>query len=209
MDIVERTRSVVRKLMGQIARAINGASGGRITPTHITVSGVLLHALIGWAIVQDRLVWAAIMLVFFGLMDTLDGELARWQKKATASGIVIDAAADRYKEGIIYASLAYYFAQNAQPGMVLVTVFALSSSFLITFVKTKGEAVLATHAQLTDPQLLNRSFGDETFLRFEIRMALLVIGLLSGWLEPILYVLAIGGLVSAIIRYVEVDHRLR
>lgn len=208
MDAIERIRSLVRTVVAQIARAVNGASGGRITPAQVTVASVLLHGLIVWAVIDSRLVLAGVMLIIFGLMDTLDGELARLQGKASNSGIVLDAAADRYKEGLIYAGLAVYFSELNNSRLVFVCVLALSASFLITFVKTKGEAVLAEHNHAGDAQALNRSFGNETFFRFEIRMTLLVIGLVTNWLPPILYLLAIGGLVSAVLRYNEVDRRL-
>lgn len=200
---------MVRGVMRSIARALNGASGGHITPTHVTVASVLLHGVIAWAIIDERLVLAGIMLIVFGLMDTLDGELARLQKSQSNGGIILDASADRYKEGLLYTGLASYFANLGQTRLVALSVLALASSFLITFVKTKGEAVLATTRPVDDPQALNRSLGDATYLRFEVRMALLVFGLLTGWLAPILYVLAAGGLVAAIIRFSEVDRRLR
>lgn len=209
MDAIDRIRSLVRTAMAQIARAVNGASGGRITPTQVTVASVLFHGIIIWAVIDGRLVLAGILLVVFGLMDTLDGELARLQHKTSNSGIVLDAAADRYKEGLIYAGLAAYFSKQNQTDMVLLSVLALSASFLITFVKTKGEAVLAEHSHGGDAQALNRGFGNETFFRFEIRMALLVIGLVSGGLKPVLYLLATAGLVAAVLRYIEVDRRLK
>lgn len=209
MDAIERIRSLVRTVMAQIAKAVNGASGGRITPSQVTITSVLLHGVIAWAVIDGRLVLAGVMLIIFGLMDTLDGELARLQGKASNSGIVLDAAADRYKEGLIYSGLAVYFSELNDTRLVFVCVLALSASFLITFVKTKGEAVLAEHSHTGDAQTLNRGFGNQTLFRFEIRMALLVVGLLSGWLGPVLYLLAIGGLISAVLRYIEVDRRLK
>lgn len=209
MDAIERLRSLVRGVMRSVARALDGASGGHITPTQVTIAGVLLHGVIAFAIIKERLVLAGIMLVVFGLLDTLDGELARLQKRQSNSGVVLDATADRYKEGLLYTGLAVLFAERGQTDLVALSVLALTSSFLITFVKAKGEAVLATIDKVDDAHALNHSFGENTYLRFEIRMALLVIGLISGWLQPILYILAAGGLAAGIIRFMEIDRRLR
>jgi phosphatidylglycerophosphate synthase len=208
MDAIEQSRSAVRRVMRSIARALNGVSGGRITPNQVTLVSLLAHLLVAWAIIEQRLVLAAVLLVVFGLMDALDGELARLQQRESPSGVVLDAAADRYKEGLVYSALAFYFAEQSQNLMVAMSVLALSASFLISFVKAKGEAVLAVGGFHPSAQSLNRELGSGTFFRFEIRMALLVLALLSGWLEPALILLAVGGLIAAVLRYIEIDRRL-
>jgi CDP-diacylglycerol--glycerol-3-phosphate 3-phosphatidyltransferase len=195
--------------MRSIARAVNGVSGGRITPNQVTIVSLLAHFGVGWAIIQQRLVLAGLLLIVFGLMDALDGELARLQHRESPGGVVLDASADRYKEGIIFGALAVYFAQLDNAVLVGASVMALAASFLISFVKAKGEAVLAASAPGKSAVRLNRELGKDTFFRFEIRMALIVIGLLSGWLAPVLYLLAAGGVLAGWLRYMEVERRLR
>jgi len=209
MDAIEQSRGAVRQLMRSIARAVNGVSGGRITPNQVTLFSLVAHFGVGWAIIEQQLLLAGGLLVVFGLMDTLDGELARLQGRDSAAGVVLDASADRYKEGIVFSALAVYFAQAGDVWLVGASAMALAASFLISFVKTKGEAVLAAGSGSKSAASLNRELGNDTFFRFEIRVTLVVIGLLSGWLAPVLYLLATAGLVAAWLRYLEIERRLK
>lgn len=209
MDAIEQTRDAVRRIMRSIASALNGASGGRITPNQVTIVSLLAHFGVAWAIIDGGFVLAAILLIVFGLMDSLDGELARLQGRSSNAGILLDASSDRYKEGIIFAALAVYFAELGDTWAVGASVMALAASYLVSFVKTKGEAILSVSTDIKTASELNKELGNDTFFRFEIRMALVVLGLLTGWIEAVLYLLAVGALIAAILRFVEIERRLR
>ena len=186
MDAIEHIRQWVRFLVRHVARALNAVSGGLITPNMVTWTGLAMHGFIAWLIVNNQWPAAASALIIFGLFDTLDGELARVQQKTSDFGMVLDSSTDRLKEALLYGGLGYWFAAE-QDLVGLIAAFAvLGSSFAISYVKAKAETVIATKG--SDSSQVNRHFNSG-LARFEIRMFILVIGLYSAQVEPLLWLL--------------------
>lgn len=185
LDVV---RDAVRAFMLHIARAINSVGRGHITPNMITFIGLFAHIYIAWLIAQQSFVLAAVLLVIFGLFDTLDGQLARLQHKAGNAGMILDATTDRMKEVLLYMGAAYAFIQMGHPNTAVWAVAACGGSLLVSYVKAKGETAVKD-SNLSGNEV-NRLFQDG-FLRFEIRMFLLVVGLLSGYLAASVIIIAV------------------
>jgi phosphatidylglycerophosphate synthase len=171
-------RTLIRKICGRLAALINRVFKGKVTPDHVTVAGLLMHLPIAVLIAKDNLIWAAVMLLIFGLFDVLDGELARLQGVDNARGMLFDATSDRLKETLIYAGSAYWLV-NHYPEWSWVAVVACGVSITVSYAKAKGEAALALKRKITDHQKLNRHFK-EGLVPFEIRMTIIFLGLLSG-----------------------------
>src|ERR1700685_1523813 len=77
--MVDVLRKSARNLIRHLAGMLDRLSGGRLHPNTITIIGFVMHAPIAVLIATRHNLWAAGLLVFFGLFDTLDGELARLQ----------------------------------------------------------------------------------------------------------------------------------
>src|SRR5688572_7719398 len=106
---------MMRTGLRHVARWIDRVSGGRVSPSAVTIFGVLMHLPIAIMIARGRFLVAAILLFIFGLFDTLDGELARLQKKASPRGMLLDATTDRMKEVMLYSGAAYFFTTSGYP----------------------------------------------------------------------------------------------
>jgi CDP-diacylglycerol--glycerol-3-phosphate 3-phosphatidyltransferase len=186
MDAIEHIRQWVRYLVRQVARALNAVTAGYVTPNMVTWTGLLLHFIVAWLIIKNQWPAAAGALVIFGLFDTLDGELARIQQKASDFGMVLDASTDRIKEAILYGSIGYWFATQGDYTSVIASFSALASSFSVSYVKAKAETAIS--AGTKNASAANRRYN-EGFARFEIRITLLVIALFSSQLAPILWLI--------------------
>jgi phosphatidylglycerophosphate synthase len=198
-------RDRTRTLMHFIAVGLNAISGGRLSPNAVTIIGLLMHGPIAWLIATNHYLWAAVLLLVFGLFDTLDGELARLQKRANAAGMLLDASTDRLKEVLLYSGVGYALASSTSPGHAAWAVAACGFSLCVSYVKAKGEtAVSGSH--LT-PNEVNRLFQDG-LLRFEVRMFLLIIGLVLGQLAWATIVIAILSAYTAIQRLVSISRKL-
>jgi len=90
-----------------------------ITPNHITIIGFILNI---WAVVHllnyfdlanmeygDNLFGFGIILGFAGLMDTMDGRLARLYDMKSKFGAFFDSVIDRYSEFVMFMGLIFYF----------------------------------------------------------------------------------------------------
>ncbi len=186
--VLDTIRDAVRSFMLILAKGINSVSRGHITPNMITITGLLAHVYIAFLIAQQSFVLAAVLLVIFGLFDALDGQLARLQKKAGSAGMVLDATTDRMKEVLLYTGAAYALIQMGEPNAAVWAVSACGASLLVSYVKAKGET--AVKGSGLSPNEINRLFQDG-FLRFEIRMFILVVGLLSGYLAISVILIAV------------------
>jgi len=193
--------------MAIFARFLNRVTKGRLLPAHITVLSFLGHIPAAWALWTCRPILAAVLITVFGLMDSLDGALAREQNRASRLGMFFDAVTDRMKEIIVYTALIVYTTQHAPDIQSWVIVAVAGTSLLVSYVKAKGEMALAGDEH--NAQKLNRMF-DGGIARYEIRMALLVVGLLSGssLLGPILRFIVAINLITAALRFLQVSQLL-
>lgn len=200
-------RKVVKKQMETLADWLNVTSRGKITPAQVTIASLLLHVLIFVAIVNELFPLAALMVVVFGLMDSLDGALARAQGKESNAGMLLDASTDRMKEAIIFTALAYKFALDGEALAVLGSVLAITGAFSVSYIKAKGETAVRK-SRLTTPQI-NRMF-QAGLMRYEIRMAVLAFGLLfSSILIPVVWLLAVLSWLTAFWRLINISSKLR
>ncbi len=207
-DPTETIGNSVRMIMTHVARFLNKVTDGAIKPAHITLLSLLGHIPAAWALWTGRPVFAAIYIVIFGLMDSLDGALAREQKSASKMGMFFDAVTDRLKETLLYSALAVYVSRDvtyAKDIGVWVVPAVAATSLLVSYVKAKGEMAISTDAH--DKQLLNRAFS-QGIARYEIRMALLIIGLVSGLLASLLNLIIALNLITASMRFMEVARLL-
>jgi len=204
-ELLDTCRNIIRKNMRIVARVINRLSGGRISPNTITIIGLATHIPIAWLIATCHPIWAAGLLVIFGLFDTLDGELARLQKRASNAGMLLDASTDRFKEVIIYVGVAYNFVVIGRPYATVWAVAACGASLSVSYVKAKGETAVAGGSLTADET--NRLFQDG-LMRFEVRIAVLIIGLLTNQLVIAVAVIAILASVTAIDRLIKISRKI-
>ncbi len=188
--LLETVNKSVRALIRRAAVLLDRGTNGKVTPNLITTLSVIGHLPVAFFIMSDQLLVAGIMLIFFGLFDVLDGELARLQKVASPKGMVYDAAADRIKETFIFSAITYYISQSSSPEWSFLAALALGGSLSVSYSKAKAEVNLALNKRLSDHHTINRYFS-EGAASFEIRMALIVGGLLFNLLLPATAVVAI------------------
>lgn len=203
---MDRLRNYIKRPIRKIAEWTNNFSGGKIVPNHITWAALILHLPILFAIVAEQYLAAALMLAVFGLLDSLDGELARVQGRASKAGMLLDASTDRIKESLVMIGLSYRFAIDNDPRAVLATIIALSGAYSVSYIKAKGETALKD-TKLSS-QEINRIF-QSGLMRYEIRTALLVLGLaFTQLLLPILWVIAVLSWMTAFYRLSSITKKI-
>lgn len=193
--------------MRGLARVLDKSSGSKITPNGVTLFGFAMHIPIAWLIATQNNYWAAGLLVVFGLFDTLDGELARLQDRASASGRLLDSVTDRMKEILLYIGSAYaIIACTGRPYLAVWAVAACGSALLTSYVNAAGDSIMA--GQRTTKHVANKAFRGGLF-PFEVRMFILVVGLLSNRVPLAIIVIAIGATYTAMSRLFRVYARVK
>lgn len=199
--LLDSIRNIVRAGARRVARLLNSVSGGRITPDSITFVSLLGHLPIAYLIATLHFGWAAILLVIFGLMDTLDGELARVQKRASPAGMLLDASTDRMKESLLYIASAAALIKLDHPYGAVWAVAACAGALLVSYIKAKGETALVSAK--VDHATINHLF-DDGFMRYEIRMFLLIVGLVFNMLLGAIILLTVLAWYTAFQRLINI-----
>ncbi|MGE5251356.1 MAG: CDP-alcohol phosphatidyltransferase family protein [Bacteroidota bacterium] len=174
----------------------------RVTPNGLTTVGLVLAVLCGWLIVLDRLIPAAGCLILSGLLDSLDGELARRIEREHAGGggnrlgPFIDSAADHYGDFAVYFGLAWRAMHLSDQTTVYLVLLAMFGSLVGSHIRSRAGMVGVD----------TKNVG--SFTRME-RTLVLLAGLLSGWVKPAVGLLAVLGNVAAIQRFVYVVGKRR
>ncbi len=205
-QLLDRLRQIVRRAMDRLAIFLNRVARGRLTPDAITLISLFAHLPIAWLIGNGFFLLAAPLLALFGLLDALDGAMARLQKKASAAGMLLDATTDRMKEIFLYTGIAFWFVEHNQMYGAVWAVMAIGGSLLVSYVKAKGETAVAGSG--LPPAVVNRLFQDG-LVRFEVRMTLLILGLLAQQLLPFVIGIALLSWMTAISRLIFISRKLR
>ena len=156
------------------------------TPNVLTTLGMVLTGAAATLLVFDNPVGAAWVLWVGGLMDTFDGAVARATNRATPFGGFYDSVSDRISDGIILAAIAWWLRDD--PLLFALAAVALVSAEVTSYVRAKAEAID-----------LSCSIG---ILERAERAILLMFALVLHrfLLEPILWILAVGGVVTVVQR---------
>lgn len=204
--LIDVVTSAVRGVMFALAKVLDKLSGGKLSPNMVTIFGLLMHAPIALLIADEQNALAALLLVIFGLFDALDGALAKVQNRTSNAGMLLDASTDRMKEVMLYIGAAYAISAGDSPTMAAWAVAACGASLCVSYVKAKGETAVKD-AGLT-PNEINRVFSDGIF-RFQVRMLILIIGLLVSQLLPAVMIIAVASTFTAFGRLIKISRKLR
>lgn len=165
-----------------------------ITPNGLTYTGFILTAITAYFLANGFFRWGGVLLLLAAFFDMLDGAVARFTQQISTFGAFIDSTLDRYSESVTFLALAYYYSRRPSTRTELVLILViLVGSLMVSYTKARAEA-------------LNVECKAGIMQRPE-RVVLLIAGLLTGWMQPILWVLAIFTNFTAIQRIYEVYWR--
>ena len=187
---------VYPKVEPVLNRAAAFLAGKKITPNQMTLAGMVLNALAGWAYSGGLFALGALILLAGSLGDLLDGPLARHTGRVSRFGAFLDSTVDRYSDFFVFGGLAWHFANQGMWSSFLMTLGVLLGAYATSYTRARGESLV--------PAV---SVG--LFERPE-RVILLFIGSLATPLLPlILGILLVGTHVTALQRIFLVKRLLQ
>ncbi len=122
-----------------------------ISPNQITTFGFLLN--IGATVIlivgaeqaeknnYHYLTWFGIVLLFAGVFDMLDGQLARRLDKMTKFGALFDSTIDRYSELIMFFGISYYLVSYHYLLSSVFAFIAMIGSVMVSYVRARAESL--------------------------------------------------------------------
>jgi len=167
-----------------------------ISPNALTLIGFALTLAVAGVLATGQLLLGGVFLIFAALFDTLDGALARLTGKVTIFGAFFDSTMDRYSEAVTLSALVYYYSFQPDGRVaVLLLVATLVGSLMVSYTRARAEG-------------LDIECKEGFFQRTE-RIVVLILGLVTGWMLPVLAVLALLTNVTAIQRIVSVYQKTK
>jgi CDP-diacylglycerol---glycerol-3-phosphate 3-phosphatidyltransferase len=148
----------------------------------LTVLSLATNIVIGWLLVTGSRFFAGMLLLVAGLLDVLDGGLARLRGTAGRAGAFLDSVMDRVSDAILFGALFWSLAGQGHRLAASLSLVSLVVTLLVSHVRAEAEAA-------------GLPMTEGLVQRLE-RYVLLMIGLtLPGALLPVLVVLtSLGGL---------------
>jgi phosphatidylglycerophosphate synthase len=111
----------------------------RVSPTHITAISLALSVGAGLAVAFGHLATGAWLFIIGGILDLLDGRLARALNQQTPQGALFDSVADRWGELALFTGFAWYLRDEGP--WLLAVMFATSGSFMVSYTRARAEAL--------------------------------------------------------------------
>ncbi|MBR9976602.1 MAG: CDP-alcohol phosphatidyltransferase family protein [Bacteroidetes bacterium] len=120
-----------------------------VTPNVITTIGLIINVLAAVVFVfgAERanrgefafIGWASALILFAGLFDILDGQVAREGKMKTTFGAIYDSVLDRYSELVMFLGICYYLVAHGYFLSSLFAFIAMIGSVMVSYTRARAE----------------------------------------------------------------------
>jgi len=148
-----------------------------LTPNAITLLGLLLHGLVAGVLAAGHATLAGGLLLPVAALDMLDGAVARATQRTTRFGAFLDSTTDRYAEIVVFLALLVAYAPRADALANVAIFLAAVGSMMVSYTRARAEGL----GLRCEVGLLPRPE----------RIVILALGLISGWIVPAVWLLAV------------------
>ncbi|HVM88652.1 MAG TPA: DUF4833 domain-containing protein [Puia sp.] len=122
-----------------------------LTPNAVTTIGLILNIGVAFIFIfggeegnrgDFRYVgWAGALILFAGLFDMLDGQVARLGNMSSRFGALYDSVLDRYSELFMFLGICYYLVAHHYFKSSLITFVALIGSMMVSYTRARAESL--------------------------------------------------------------------
>lgn len=143
-------------------------------PNVLTLGGFVI-TIVAALVIPLNLKLGGVFILLGGICDMLDGVLARVNDRATSFGAFLDSLLDRYSDAFLFLSLSWYLAGSGNHTGAFLSIGTMVGALLVSYARARGEGLgIQNHAGIMErPE----------------RLILLILGTLTGWLVPILWLM--------------------
>lgn len=113
----------------------------RISPNFITILATAVAILSGYCLAVKRVPLAAVLFTLSGVLDIVDGYVAKKLDKVTVFGSFLDSFSDRIADAAIYVGLMVYYLKLQEGIYAGLAIVLLVASFLISYLRARAEAL--------------------------------------------------------------------
>jgi phosphatidylglycerophosphate synthase len=111
---------------------------GRVSPNVITASSLLMCGITGAAVALGHLPGAVWLYAFAGILDVLDGRLARLADRQTPAGALFDSVSDRWGELFVFTGYVWFLHDSP---WLLAVIGAIGGSMMVSYTRARAEGL--------------------------------------------------------------------
>jgi CDP-diacylglycerol--glycerol-3-phosphate 3-phosphatidyltransferase len=122
-----------------------------LTPNAVTLIGFILNLGVAAVFIYgaeegsrddlSEVGWAGGLILFAGLFDMLDGQVARLGNMKSVFGALFDSVLDRYSELVMFLGICYYLVANHYFLSSIFAFVALIGSMMVSYVRARAEGL--------------------------------------------------------------------
>jgi CDP-diacylglycerol--glycerol-3-phosphate 3-phosphatidyltransferase len=169
-----------------VARALIRA---RVRPNQLSLCGLVASCLAALALAFGYPRPGGLFLAVAGMLDILDGAVARAARQASAFGGFLDSVLDRYSDLLVLGGVIVLFARRGAMPDLVVGLLGLVGTVMVSYTRARAES-LGVECRVG---IMER--GE--------RLLTLVAGALFDLLTPAMWLLAVGANATAVHRIVH------
>lgn len=164
------------------------------SPNTLTILGMVIIICAVPFIFFGRHGIAGVLILLAGLCDVFDGAVARKKGISSDFGSFLDSVVDRVSDSLIFIALTgyFYFTEDSTGGFI--TIWALTLSFMISYLRAKAES-------------LGKDCKVGIIERFE-RLVIVLLAFFSGKIVLFLLILTFLSVITVIQRVAHVYKQL-
>lgn len=141
-QIVRVAYKMLRPLIGLLIRL-------QVRPNTLTTTGLAINVIAAAVLIagaewgqrldMSYIGYASALILFAGLFDILDGQVARVGNLSTRFGAIYDSVVDRYSELIMFLGICYYFVAHGFFLSSLLAFLAMIGSIMVSYTRARAE----------------------------------------------------------------------
>lgn len=136
--VPDSIKNLVRRILDPITNALISM---KITPNVMTIFGLILTAISGLFYGIGYFKLGAIILIFAGISDTFDGQIARKTNSVSDFGAFLDSSTDRFNEFFVFAGLMFFYIGQDMDFLAYMAGLAIFFSIMVSYVRARAEGL--------------------------------------------------------------------
>ena len=147
-----KVRDIIQQMIYKVINpVVRGLIKLGITPNFITGTGLFINIIATCIFIYGAthgergdfsyVGWGGLVILFAGLFDMLDGQVARLGKMSSRYGALFDSVLDRYSELIILFGICYYLIFQGYFFSSMFGFIALIGSMMVSYIRARAEGL--------------------------------------------------------------------
>ncbi len=129
--LVDAYYSIVKGLVSRSPLA-------RMNPNSISITASIIGVVAALFFLLGHSVTAGLLLLLSGILDTLDGTVARLGERSSKFGATLDSSLDRYVEMFVFMGLTYHFKDSP---MFFWSFLAVMGSMMVSYIRARAQSL--------------------------------------------------------------------